>query len=378
MPPKKTAPPTDFKKKVARVGKAKPGAANTTNTSFKAAKLKIGGTTSTTEDPLGAIIESVLHQCNNHSVSIRRDGFLKLARIIKEHKDDNAQELQNSLPSILAKTCKQTFLDEDDPVRTAAFSLYKMILEGDPKKGGELSRIFPIESLKPFLSAMAGTAGTIPVMAFVHMALSHIRADIRFDAWKTLGVLSHLNILPLWVGCLNSILKGCCAHGIPSKVQQKSNMAIPNPVEIVLQVIRWAISESSDDKDIEEFKPFEYTWREGMPPLILTVSPVIKPTIADIWFSQTHGGHVQVEISPDTAEMVLKALMTSMSPRISSFIDEITEAGTSQKIPKTAVYKDLQTLKRFHIHYCKEGQFEKMFGKGIPSTTSLKRLISEL
>ncbi len=173
----------DFERRKAKVGRAKPGAANRTDTSFVARRLVVreqalstaakvqrasagahGGTADAAQ--LAAELEPVLAQMGHHGAGQRASAASRAARALKGRPP---AAVASAAGPLLTATCR-ALLDRDQGVRTAASGLMSALISGvAPGAAGA----FVARPLGPAFSA----------------GLSHVDPGVRSGALRALGVL---------------------------------------------------------------------------------------------------------------------------------------------------------------------------------------------
>src|SRR5690606_16244319 len=108
----KSKGPKDFEKAKIRVGKAKPGAVNATNTSFKAKRLNLKEQDFSTqqkvsslaakdpslrEDLLAVQLRPFLTQTGHYNVGVRRDAYGNILRLIRERQPGEVETVLGAL-----------------------------------------------------------------------------------------------------------------------------------------------------------------------------------------------------------------------------------------------------------------------------------------
>lgn len=167
---KKSGPPRDFEKKTMRVGKIKKGPANVTDTSFTARKVVIRQQNlapatdhGASSSPVADKIRSLLVNCGHYNVNMRRETLVGLLRIVKETADLHAPDMLAVLDPLFAAIFK-LICDDDMAVRTAVAALLLHLFER-----------LRTENLASFFPRW---------LAFLNLAMSHIKLDIRRDSTR--------------------------------------------------------------------------------------------------------------------------------------------------------------------------------------------------
>jgi hypothetical protein len=169
--------PKDFEKTKVKVGRAKAGAVNATDTSFQSKRLclreqhlstaqKIEAYAGESLTALGATLKPTISQTGHYNVNMRKEAFVTLLKRCKEQPDIS------QVLNILLETASRGMVDKEAPVRSAVLSLTTFIWE----RKLELRALF---------------GGWVQ---FALLAMTHLHEDIRRDSLKFLD--SAIRLVP--------------------------------------------------------------------------------------------------------------------------------------------------------------------------------------
>ena len=169
-PTTKKAPPSDFKRLKAKVGKSAPKAVNYTDTSFQTAGIKLREQQlgSSLPPTAGIIVpssnlESFLHQLNHYAAPAARITALK--RIQDVLSSSTATTTSTTHASLIPSLSKCAFVDIDSTVRSLGRNLLRFIFSSSSSSTSS--------SLDPFLPLY---------VAYISSAFNSLHEDIRNDA----------------------------------------------------------------------------------------------------------------------------------------------------------------------------------------------------
>lgn len=254
----------DFQKQKHRVGKAKPGAVNATDTSFKAKKLLLR------EQNVDKKVDwrMLISQASHHKPMARKEALSRLERLLP---------VEESHLRSFAECAARSMVDEDASVRQIGLSFNRRLFAEHPNLNLDLW------------------------LGYWKLAMTHLNGTIRSDALKT---IHSLNVASWPIMTLLSIL-----------VEQKP----PNPQmhrEVCLALLR-----SLEQRDHAP-KPFEVTWNpHRQRPVTISKRRVSKTTqiteelyvklvtslfegLGDLWLEAAEAMATGSEIAEPVSEMI--------------------------------------------------------------------------
>ncbi|PJF20104.1 hypothetical protein PSACC_00082 [Paramicrosporidium saccamoebae] len=226
--------PKDFEKSKVKVGRAKAGAVNATNTSFQTKRLalreqhlstaqKIEATSEGSSSALAAILKPTLSQTGHYNTNVRKEAFATLLKRCKEHPDIG------DVINVLLEHASRGMVDNEAVVRTAVLHLTVYLWEQ-----------------KVELRALFG--GWVQ---FALLAMTHLHTDIRRDSIKFLEAA--LKAVPMTVLLpYTGNLLAALADGTLSR--QKGNKAQECAMQLVAAYTKAKMAP-------ESAPPLHYCWQ---------------------------------------------------------------------------------------------------------------------
>lgn len=268
--------PRDFEKSKYKVGKAKAGAVNATDLSFKTKKIVVKeqdvciqdkvnrvakSTNSTNIIPILTRMSPFLVNTGHYSAGSRKDAFISIIRLLKEvlpthgkvldqsgRSTDDKRELlkpyetylDDALGTLVAHSGKG-IVDREFSVRSAALQLLATLMDC---------------AISSFISK--------PLLPLILLALSHIDPGVRKDGLNALNLVyatySH-QLLPSTIEVLNA-LKACHDsnfHSGISNVKLSKNSMSKKPSEMALSIFKLYRMASNEFADKQVSVPV-YIW----------------------------------------------------------------------------------------------------------------------
>jgi len=246
---KKTSEGKDFEKTKVKVGRAKPGAANMTDTSFKSRRLNVHEQalshtekieryvleTRVEKDSLEAQLQPLLPQADHYNAQSRKEALLGILKLCKERGND---ELGHALGPFLMGRMAKGMVDSDQQIRNIAILPLTLFL---------FERL-GFSHLEAFFASIW--------LPGLFVALTHLDNGIRSDGLKFLqSAIKHLPILvlPSFVRLLD-LLSRHHRHCLNSNHRKEAITALETAYALIDAYIKNAVSNQGINS------VFEYEW----------------------------------------------------------------------------------------------------------------------